>query len=366
MIFSASSITAVLQYHTSESHFFFRQLIYVIVAYVLGFIILFIPKRFFNFFKRYYKVIAVVGLILLILTYSFGTTVNGAKSWLKLGPLQMQTAEFIKTITIITIAYSFYNTYKMSKGYKFLMPFILPMFYVLLIIKQPDLGTGIILASTIFIMFLSLPFKEENLKKIKIIGGVLAIFIMFLFLTKSNVLKVVLNEEQISRLTFNNPCTRYTEKTGYQVCNGYIAINNGGLFGMGLGNSTQKYLYLPEAYTDFIFPIIVEELGSIFSSVLIIGFIIMLYRIRSIAKRCDNLTDSLICFGTFALILSHLLVNLLGVLAIIPLTGVPLPFLSNGGSFVFNLIILLFLTLRIGIEANNNKLKQEIGGIIKK
>ena len=184
-----------------------------------------------------------------------------------------------------------------------------------------------------------------------------------MFYFGSDILKTFLNEEQISRLTYNNPCTRYTEKTGYQVCNGYIAINNGGLFGVGLGNSTQKFLYLPEAYTDFIFPIISEELGSIAASLIIVGFIIMLYRILKIAREAETLTGSLLAYGTYSLIVAHLLINLLGVLAIIPITGVPLPFLSNGGSFALNLIILLFITERVCIESKAVKLKREINNI---
>lgn len=184
-----------------------------------------------------------------------------------------------------------------------------------------------------------------------------------MFAMGSDILKGALTEEQLSRFVYKNPCARYSEKTGYQVCNGYIAINNGGLFGVGLGNSTQKYLYLPEAYTDFIFPIIVEELGSITAGIIIIGFIIMLYRILRIAKSSETLTGSLLAYGTFSLITAHLLVNLLGVMAVIPLTGVPLPFLSSGGSFVFNLIVLLFITLRVSIENKNIRLKKEINNL---
>ena len=130
--------------------------------------------------------------------------------------------------------------------------------------------------------------------------------------------------------------------------------------GLGLGNSKQKYLYLPEPHNDFIFAIIAEELGSIVASLIIIGFIIMLYRILKIAREAETLPGSLLAYGTFSLMIAHLLINLLGVLAIIPITGVPLPFLSNGGSFNLNLIVLLFMTERVSIESKNIKLKREI------
>ena len=165
---------------------------------------------------------------------------------------------------------------------------------------------------------------------------------------------------QKSRLTFKNPCTRYTEETGYQVCNGFIAINNGGLFGKGLGNSTQKYLYLPEAHTDFIFPIMVEELGLLFSIAFILGYLIILYRIVKIAKQSTNLRNSIICYGIAIYILLHLIVNFCGILALIPLTGVPVPFLSYGGSFTMNLILCIFIVERICVEDKITKNKIEI------
>ena len=363
MVFSASSITAVLQYGQSESYFFFRQLFFVVIAYICGFIILFMPYGLIRNLKKTSKIISFIAIGILALTLICGETINGATSWLKIGPVQIQPSEFVKTLTILFIAFSFNNPRKMFKGYKFLIPFIYAVICVALIAAQPDLGTAMILAITCFLMFISLPLNDKNYKKIKITAGVCAIIVGCLFFMGSDILKNVLTEEQLSRLTYTNPCTRYTEKTGYQVCNGYIAINNGGLLGLGLGNSKQKYLYLPEAYTDFIFPIVVEELGSIVASIIIIGYLIMLYRILKIAKSSETISESLLAYGTFSLILSHLLVNLLGVMAIIPLTGVPLPFLSNGGSFAFNLIILLFMVLRVSIENKNIRLKKEINNL---
>lgn len=360
MIFSASSMTAVLQYGQSESYFFMRQLFFVIMAYIAGFIILFMPNKLINLLKKSHKLIVIAAIALLSLTILAGKTINGVTSWFSIGPLTIQPSEFVKTMTIMFIAFAFHNPKKIFKKYKFLMPFVYGVLCVLLIAMQPDFGTAMILAITCFFMFLSLPLNNKNYSKLKIIGGTFAIVCCTLFFFGSDILKTILNEEQLSRLTYQNPCTRYSEKTGYQVCNGYIAINNGGLFGVGLGNSTQKYLYLPEAYTDFIFPIVVEELGSIASSLIIIGFLIMLYRILKIARESETLTGSLLAYGTFSLITAHLLINLLGVMAIIPLTGVPLPFLSNGGSFALNLIILLFITERVCIENKSRKLRREI------
>lgn len=363
MVFSASSMTAVLEYGQSESYFFVRQLFFVILAYVAGFIILFMPNKLISLFKSMSKIIAYVAIGVLLFTLFFGKTINGATSWFQLGPITIQPSEFVKTMTILFIAFAFRNPMKMFKGYKFLMPFVYGVICVALIAAQPDLGTAMILAVICFFMFLSLPLKDKNYSKLKIVAGTAAIVCGCLFFFGSDILKNVLTDEQLSRLTYTNPCTRYSEKTGYQVCNGFIAMNNGGLLGAGLGNSKQKYLYLPEAYTDFIFPIVVEELGGIVASLIIIGFVVMLFRILKIAREAETLTGSLLAYGTFSLITAHLLINLLGVLAIIPLTGVPLPFLSSGGSFALNLIVLLFITERVCIESKTRKLKREIANL---
>ena len=167
----------------------------------------------------------------------------------------------------------------------------------------------------------------------------------------------------MQRFEFRNPCSRYTEDTGYQVCNGFIAIHNGGLFGVGLGNSSQKYLYLPESHTDFIFPIIVEELGAIVGTLIIILYVVMLYRILKIAREGENLRLSILAYGVFLYLLFHILVNILGILALIPLTGVPLPLLSYGGSFTVNVVIMLFVVQRVTIENKTIKNKREIAGL---
>ena len=222
---------------------------------------------------------------------------------------------------------------------------------------QPDLGSAAIIAGIVFLTFISIPVVQNNIMKFIKIFSVVVILLVIGFLYSGN---DFLSSIQKGRLNFKNPCSRYTETTGYQVCNGFIAINNGGLFGVGLGNSTQKYLYLPESHTDFIFPIIVEELGLVTGIIIILGYAYILSRILKIAKTSENLRCSILAYGTFWYFTLHILVNLLGVLALIPLTGVPLPFLSYGGSFTVNAIIMIFVVERVNIENKINKTKREI------
>ncbi len=364
MVFSASSISAVLQYKVNTYYFFTKQLIFMLIGFIIGFTFLLrVPTSKYHYVKSLLMIIIVILLGGLIL---YGTVTNGSKSWYKIGPVSLQPSEFAKTVVVLYMACYFGKNINCTKRFFFLRPIIACAIVVGLIFLQPDLGTAVIIALCVFGMFLALPFskKDKDVKVFKIIGSVLVLcaIVLMVFggdlLSKSSLGQKILTGEQLSRLTYRAPCSRYQEKTGYQVCNGIIAINSGGLFGVGLGNSTQKYLYLPEAHTDFIFPIIVEELGSIAGIIIILLYIYMLYRILKIAKSARDLTGSLIAYGTFLTILLHLIINFGGILAIIPLTGVPVPLLSYGGSVTLNTLIMLFLTLRVSIEAKEDKLKK--------
>lgn len=242
----------------------------------------------------------------------------------------------------------------------FLIPVAICLFIAVLIALQPDFGTALIICGIVFFIFISIPYVKQNFIKVLKIG-VVCLVVAALALLYSGA--EIFNSRQMKRFEFRNPCERYQEDTGYQVCNGLIAIHNGGLFGVGLGNSSQKYLYLPENHTDFIFPIIVEELGLLVGVLLIVGYMIMLWRILKIARAAENLRLSILAYGVFLYLLFHILINLLGILALIPLTGVPLPLLSYGGSFTINVVIMLFVVERVNIENKTIRAKREMASI---
>jgi len=359
MILSASSVAAVLRYGQPSYNFFIRQLLFYGAAFSVGFIII---LRFPTGKYKLFIYLLLAGILASLFgLFIYGQITNGAQSWYRIGFFSLQPAEFAKSALIIFMAVFYDKSLKQNKNlYYNLFPIGVAVLIFALVAMQPDLGGALIIAFIVFLIFIKLPLKKDGkIKLIKIIGVSVGI-ILFAFVYKGNDL---LNSMQLDRLTFKNPCSRYTENTGYQVCNGYIAINNGGLFGVGLGNSTQKYLYLPEAHTDFIFPILVEELGLIFAVFVLIGYIFILYRILKIAKNASTTRGMILSYGTFLLILMHLLINLLGVLALIPLTGVPLPFLSYGGSFSINVILMIFVVERVAIENNNAKVKKELASL---
>ncbi len=358
MIFSSSSVAAVYRYGLSTNYYFIRQLLFTLVGFVFGFVFI------LNFPIKKYKIFIPIGFIILVCLLMFvltGESTNGAKSWLNIGSFGIQPTEFAKLYLIIFFAYFYgYRLKTMKNKYAIFFPLIIAIIFFILIIMQPDLGGSLILVGIVSMMFFSIPLPKNKMNKIIKISAIIGIIaIIFLFQFGGN----ILNETQAKRLKYKNPCSRYTEDTGYQVCNSLISVSNGGLFGLGLGNSTQKYLYLPEAHTDFIFSIVLEELGAIVGTLIIIGYIIILFRILNIARNALFLSGSIIAYGTFSLMILHIFVNLLGILGLIPLTGVPLPFLSYGGSFNLVIITLLFIVQRVVIESKNIKRKKELQNI---
>ena len=357
MIYSASSVSSVVRYGYEPYHFFIRQAIFVLLSLIFCFIfILRVPTRTYQALAWPAVIIIIISLIYLFVN---GKITNNAISWYDLKFFSLQPSEFAKSILIVFSAVYYNKLYyrKVKNIYSYLIPLGFGVIIAGLVAMQPDLGSAAIIGGIVFLIFISIPIVQNNLLKFIKIFAVAIVLAVIVILYFGN---GILNSMQMNRLTFQNPCSRYTETTGYQVCNGFIAINNGGLFGVGLGNSTQKYLYLPESHTDFIYPIIVEELGLIFGIFIIVAYFIMLLRILKIARNSENLRCSVIAYGTFWFLTLHILINLLGVLALIPLTGVPLPLLSYGGSFTVNIIVMLFLVQRVKIENEINKTKREI------
>lgn len=362
LVLSASSVAAVVRYNVGPYYFFLRQLFFVSVSFLLGF--LFIIKIDINKYNGIVKILLIGLLIILACLLFYGTIVNSAKSWFKIGAFSLQPSEFAKLILVLYMGIFFSNYVKEGTNQNKIWLFLTICGVVfLLVAAQPDLGTAIIIAGIIFLTFITIPMKKNNLISIlKLIAGA-GIIIIILFLSFSS---SILTERQKSRFEFREPCSRYTKDTGYQVCNGFIAIHNGGLFGLGIGKSTQKYLYLPEAHTDFIFTILVEELGVIAGLLVLIGYGYIIFRIIKISKECYNLRNSIICYGIAMIFLMHIIINFMGVLALMPLTGVPLPLLSYGGSFTLTSVISLFIVQRIAIENKLTKKRLEITKIVGK
>lgn len=354
MVLSASSMEAYMRYNASPYHYFIRQAIFMGIGFISFIIILLIPIKKY----KHISIFLMVGISIVLFALTvWGHTANEAQSWFQIGPFSLQPSEFAKVIIIIYLAMYYYkNSHNLDNLWILIKPIILCFIVIFMVAIQPDLGTATIIALISLTIFYMLPMDRKcrtvfNKFFIAVILVIAAVFIV----TKGSFLK----SYQLERFNFLNPCDRYKQESGYQLCNSFIAFKNGGVTGQGIGKSTQKYLYLPESYTDFIFPIIVEEWGLIVGIIIIILLFIVLYRILKIAKDSQNICCSLISYGIFSYILLHILINLLGVMGLMPLTGVPLPFLSYGGSYMISLWISLGLVQRVAIESNVEKIRKK-------
>lgn len=354
MIFSSSTVAAVLVYKHPNYFFVIRQGAVELVMLFISMALICVPTKTYKKYSFLYPILMIGSLIAVML---FGSAANGAKSWINLGFFNFQSSEFVKTLLILYMAIAYGERKVWNSENDLLKPLVIPIICVGFIAYEPDLGTAIITAAITFLIFIELPIKKG--KVMRLIYALMAVGGLVVFgLYSTNSLHKIMTPTQASRFEFRKPCSRYLEKTGYQVCNSYIAINNGGLYGLGLGNSKQKNLYLPESYTDFIFPIIVEEFGLIGTGILLFAYLVLLFSILTIARHATNLRNSIIAFGTFAYVLIHLVINLMGVTGLFIMTGVPLPFMSYGGSFIINLFILLSLTQRVAIENKEARKKK--------
>ena len=358
MVLSASSMESFMRYGYSPYHYFIRQALFMGVGMLAFLFVIIFPINKYKHLINFFMILAIIALFGLTI---WGTIAKSAQSWFSIGPFNFQPSEFTKIIIIIFLA-MYYDKHKdsLSDQWTLIKPMLFCVIIFFLVAIQPDLGTAGIIALIAIVTFYAVPMSKKNRNTYnKLFLGSLLVVLSVLLTTGGSFLRGY----QADRLNFKDPCERYQEETGYQLCNSFIAFKNGGLTGQGIGESTQKYLYLPESYTDFIFPIIVEECGLIVGIIILLIFLIILFRILKVAKKADNLHNSLISYGVFAYMALHIIVNLGGVMGCLPLTGVPLPYLSYGGSYTISFMIALGLVERVAIETSIKKEKTMKNGL---
>ncbi|MEK7070673.1 MAG: putative lipid II flippase FtsW [Patescibacteria group bacterium] len=330
-VFEASSVRALNETGNSF-HYFKLQLVWIVLGIAaLCFFSL------FDYHKLYYLsfplMTLTIILLVLVLIPGIGSQAGGARRWLDLGIINFQPTEIAKFSVIIYLA-SWFTHKEKKRFFSFLS---LLGVLMLLIVLQPDMGTAIIVFFTgVIIYFLA---GVELSYLILLIPGS---FVAFYILTH-------ISPYRLRRFTaFLNPSSDPLG-IGYHINQILISLGNGGLFGRGFGASRQKYLYLPEAHTDSIFAIMSEELGFIGSSLVIFCFFILTYKMFQVVRIAPDRLGRLLAGGILFYFCLQITINLAGMINLIPLTGVPLPFVSYGGS---NLLVSFAL---IGILFNISK-----------
>jgi cell division protein FtsW len=327
LMISSASVVVSYQNFGSNNVYLIRQAIYFAVGLVAMIATSLIN---YGFWRKYSKLFLIISLILLVLVEipGIGRVAGGAQRWIYIGPVSIQPSEIIKLSFIIYAAAWLEkkkdNLNSLSNG---VLPFAILLGIVsFLIIRQPDLGTTLVVASIAFIMLLA---ADAPLKYI--FGSFLSGLALFFLLVRSS-------QYRWERfLTFLNPKVDI-QGAGYQINQALIAIGSGGWFGLGFGMSKQKYLFLPEVQTDAIFAVTVEELGFLRASLIILAFVALGLKGFLIARQAPDLFARLLAVGITSWILFQAFVNMSGIMGAIPLAGIPLPFISAGGSSLVSLM----------------------------
>ncbi len=352
MIFSASNVAAFVRHKKSPEAYLGRQIIILGIG-LIGFLSVLRVKSTFYSGASWLGIIIMIGLLVWVILY--GRIVNNSKSWIDLGFFQFQPSEVVKVVIIVWFAAFFEaRRSKLDQLGSAIFPIAIVLLIAGLVVGQRDFGTSFIIIIISFLLYFLIPLKKSHKFTVTTVSALLilaGLFVVYIITPE----KLEMQEQRITE--YQNPCEEekfYT--TGNQVCNAYIAFNNGSLFGKGLGKSTQKHLYLPEPHTDFIFAIIVEETGFVGAVIIMLLYFIMLLKIVFIGNKSSTSRGSVMCYGIAIYIFVHISINLLGIMGWMPLTGIPLPFLSYGGSYTLSLIMALAIVQRVAIEANCKKL----------
>ena len=315
------------------------------------------------------------GVLFLLLTYAPAISSGGSRRWIWLGGITVQPSEFMKIFLIIGLARLLTDNIKnLKKAKGLILPFLITAVVTLIVIRQPDLGTAMVFPAILFPMLfwagvptmtlfviiaplISLISAFNLVSFVLWIGGLL----MLLWFSRKSlrfiVIMFVINVSVglVTPVTWNN-LKPYQQKrimtyvnrqldprgSGYQVLQSKVAIGSGGVYGKGLGDGTQSQLkFLPEQHTDFIISLIGEELGFIGVSVILILFMLLLFRMINIASNTKNLFESLILLGGAAMLMFQVFINIGMTTGIVPVTGLPLPFISYGGSSMISLMLLM-------------------------
>lgn len=363
MVYSSSS-DILLVNGFKPSTYGIRQMYYAFFAIFIFASITFALRL--DIFKNQKVVIWFVALSIAMLLYLIvlkifkgsAAAVNGAVGWIDFKIIKIQPLEIAKLALVIYLAY-FLDRHDGTLNQGNIMntlsrPAILAATMMFLVLIEPDLGGTAILAMIVIVMFSLSGISAKKVVFWLIIIAITVFLLVYLIVTWNP--KFLQANYQYRRLmSFLHPF-ELEQKGGAQLVNSYYAIHNGGLFGVGLGNSMQKRGYLPEPYTDFILSIIAEELGVVGALVILGLLFYLMWRIMEVGLNSSSQFNSLTCFGIATIIFTETLFNVGAVLGLLPITGVTLPFISYGGSSLIVLSVAIGLVLNISA---NEKIRQE-------
>lgn len=336
MVFSASSATAYAE-HGDIAYYLKRQLIWLAVGLIGAYALY---RLEYHHLKRMAPTIlfAAIGALVLVFVPHIGLGVNGGRRWIGTAQLSIEPSEFAKLALVIylsaVLAARGERITSLGRG---LFPLCIPVaIMAVLVLKEPDLGTASLLVFTAFTLFFAAGARIVHLI------AVLLATLPFAVLT------VLASSYRRARIfAFLNPW-KDPQNTGFHIVQSLLALGSGGIFGVGLGASRAKFFYLPEQYTDFIFSVLGEELGLIGALVVVALFVILAYRAIRIALAAPDRFGFFLAIGCAAMITIQAFINVGVVSSSWPVTGVPLPFISFGGSSLVVNLLAVALIANVG------------------
>lgn len=353
MVYSASSAKLALQGKNPGIDAIKQALFFIVCLIAIVFIYQMKTKVFQN--KKFIMAaITVISLLLVLTKFShLGQSGGGADGWLNIAGVTLQPAEFLKIVIIWYLAYILSRRQNIiNKQFKeaALKPLILIGGLIFLVIIQPDNGGAVILALVASVMVFASGINYCY-TALAIGGGVVGSYILIqgILLTGGALFPARLQYVYNRFRTFANPFIDPLGD-GHQMINSYYAMINGGWFGLGIGNSIQKKGFLSAAQTDFMFSIVIEELGLIMAMLILALLLFLILRIFVIGIKSKDTFNSMMCIGIAGMILIQTFINIGGITGIIPLTGVTFPFLSSGGSSLLTLSVGIGFALNISAD----------------
>jgi len=318
---------------------YLKQIFWLLIGLSVMVVIAFIEYRFYSDFAY---IVYTVAFFFLLVVMGYGIITSGAQRWIKIGSISFQPSEFVKISLILALA-KFFQRPPSREGYSLkdlTLPFLFLLLPMGLILKQPDLGTAIVLLLIFFSILIFVKIRWSTLLTIGL-GGAAILPISWSFLKEYQKRRII---------TFFNP-ELDPLGAGYHIIQSKIAVGSGGIIGKGFMKGTQCRLgFLPEQQTDFIFSALGEEWGLI-GSLMIVGlyFILILWGLR-IAVQSKDRFGAILSFGVVAMFFWHIFINIGMVLGMMPVVGIPLPLLSYGGSFLLSTMIGMGLLLNVSMR----------------
>lgn len=345
IVYSASYYELEIGLRIEADYYYFNVLIYALVGIILMLAISFFP---YEYLKKLVPVILLVSVVFLVLVLVAGTSIKGGKRWLEYGGFTFMPSELAKVSIIFLTAWFVDRVGTKLRDYKvFALLFALGLIFVVLVYPQKDLATTLLLIALMMGMYLMAGARISHLLGISVIGVVFGIVAIMAESYRGS-------RMQIWKETLFDRAYLFTDAKR-QIMNSIYAISSGGLTGRGLGMSEFSNLRLPDAYSDFIFAIYAEELGLVGSLLLLFLYAFLIYRVFKTALHCEDLFGFMLAGGTGLLIALHVIINVGVALAILPTTGLTLPFVSKGGTSLVILCMLLGVVLNISSKAHEGR-----------